>query len=244
MRILIGIDDTDNLNTRGTGFRARGLGDELVNNNFGEIGGISRHQLYVSPQIPYTSHNSSLCIELRTEKCDIEKLVEYCSNFLKVHSAEGSDPGLCICMADKVSKEIMEFGKDAKEKVLTKNMAYDLANKYGIHLSEHGGTGGGIIGSLAGVGLRAWGSDGRFVWLKGIREMEGIYTGEKILNMSGVEKIITKEGAALDYKDFINVGEWFRPVLIDSKPTLIVERSKTLNAKWKIVDREYIKAKY
>ena len=28
------------------------------------VHGISRHQLYVHPDIPYTSHNSSLCLDL------------------------------------------------------------------------------------------------------------------------------------------------------------------------------------
>ena len=48
-----------------------------------------------------------------------------------------------------------------KHRVLTKQAAYQTAEQAGIHLSEHGGTGDGVIGALAGVGLRLSGCDGR-----------------------------------------------------------------------------------
>lgn len=56
MRYLIGIDDTDNLESRGTGFRARQLLQRLAEAGFARPLGITRHQLYVHSDIPYTSH--------------------------------------------------------------------------------------------------------------------------------------------------------------------------------------------
>ncbi len=51
--------------------------------------------------------------------------------------------------------------------LLTKQEAYMLANTTGVHLSENGGTGDGIVGALAGTGLRLDGNDGRFRgWLE------------------------------------------------------------------------------
>ncbi len=53
---LIGIDDTDNLESRGTGFRARQLAQQLQQRGLARLRGVTRHQLFVSPEIPYTSH--------------------------------------------------------------------------------------------------------------------------------------------------------------------------------------------
>ena len=62
--LLIGIDDTDNLETRGTGFRARQLASGLQASALATTHGITRHQLLVDPRIPYTSHNSSACLRV------------------------------------------------------------------------------------------------------------------------------------------------------------------------------------
>lgn len=243
MILYIAIDDTDNLETRGTGYRARCLAELLHKEGFGEITGISRHQLYVNSEIPYTSHNSSLCIGLEAKCFDKEALIKICSEYIEAESAEGSDPGLCIASSDMINKEIIKFGKSAKKVVLTKAAAKLLTQQYDIHLSEHGGTGGGIIGSLAAVGLREGGNDGRYVWLKGIREMQGKYSANEILVNSGVKQIRTEEGEQPEKNDIVDVGDWFRPVLLDGMPTLLVEKNMTEGC-WKILGRESIKAKY
>lgn len=59
-------------------------------------------------------------------------------------------------------KRLIEFGKMAKQAVTNKQAAYDLARETGIHLSEQGGTGDGVIGAIAGIGLRLSGNDGRY----------------------------------------------------------------------------------
>jgi hypothetical protein len=59
MKLLIGIDDTDNLESRGTGYCVRQLANWLSEKNLVVPLGITRHQLLVDPRIPYTSHNSS-----------------------------------------------------------------------------------------------------------------------------------------------------------------------------------------
>ena len=54
MHYLLGIDDTDNLETRGTGHRVRQLAAWLAENKLAKPIGITRHQLLVDPQIPNT----------------------------------------------------------------------------------------------------------------------------------------------------------------------------------------------
>ncbi len=70
MIYLVGIDDTDNLESRGTGFIGRTMGEEISAAGLGICGGVSRHQLLFDPRVPYTSHNSSLCLEIETDKPD------------------------------------------------------------------------------------------------------------------------------------------------------------------------------
>ena len=62
--ILVGIDDTDNLDSRGTGRLARDIAAELEGEF--KVLAVTRHQLLVDPRIPYTSHNSSAAIHLES----------------------------------------------------------------------------------------------------------------------------------------------------------------------------------
>lgn len=58
MQMLVSIDDTDNLESRGTGEIASLLAKLLEEREWGKAQVITRHQLLVHPDIPYTSHNS------------------------------------------------------------------------------------------------------------------------------------------------------------------------------------------
>ena len=102
VRLLIGIDDTDNLESRGTGYRARQLGQRLAGGD-SRVRGISRHQLLVDDRIPYTSHNSAACLELETVSARLDSIAELAREFLQRESAAGSDAGLCVAQADRVT---------------------------------------------------------------------------------------------------------------------------------------------
>ncbi len=82
VRLLIGIDDTDNLESRGTGYRARQLGQRLAGGD-SRVRGISRHQLLVDDRIPYTSHNSAACLELETVSARLDSIAELAREFLQ-----------------------------------------------------------------------------------------------------------------------------------------------------------------
>ncbi|PLX22090.1 MAG: ABC transporter substrate-binding protein, partial [Marinilabiliales bacterium] len=55
MICFVGLDDTDNKDSRGTGFKSRQLGKLIVEKNLGEVESISRHQLFVHEKIAFTS---------------------------------------------------------------------------------------------------------------------------------------------------------------------------------------------
>jgi hypothetical protein len=164
MSILISIDDTDNPDSQGTGRLSQSLSRTIQEKGWGLCSAVTRHQLFVHEDIPYTSHNSAMCFEADIDDAALQPLTDFMQEALEQQSAEGSDPGLCIAVRDRNlgRRQLMAFGQKAKNNVLTKSQAYDLAGELGIHLSEHGGTGDGIIGALAGIGLRLTGNDGRF----------------------------------------------------------------------------------
>lgn len=239
MRYLMGVDDTDNLESRGTGHRVRQLGQHLEAGNLARLVSITRHQLLVDERIPYTSHNSAACLSLEAEK--LEPMLEVSRAFLLRESAPGSDVGLCIIDWPRVSVAVQEFGHSAKRTVLEKSAAVQLAHSEGIHLEELTGTGGGIIGALAAVGLHSGGNDGRFLWLRNLRELEGVVTVAQLKQAVGIEAVQTLAGKELPAEARVDVGEWLRPILRAGKILLLVEANDHDNADWRIADKARIK---
>jgi hypothetical protein len=206
MYFLIGIDDTDNLISGGTGNLARQLLKQIIERKFAQAISISRHQLLVSPEIPYTSHNSSACMMLETSPEVITSLTDSCREFLLQYSEEGSDVGLCIGEWNQVNFIVENFGKQAKEKVLTQGEALSVAQKSGLFLEGLTGTKDGIIGALAAVGLRKTGNDGRFIWLPGLYDLAGVYTASQLYQAVKIDRIQDLEGKEIHENTKIKIG--------------------------------------
>jgi len=152
------------MKTKGTGWLMEQACTEMEERGLGQFSRISRHQLFVHEDVPYTSHNSSMCVEI-TACPSADELVRYMQRYLETRAAHGSDPGLCMIsdtLSEDARQHLVHFGLAAKTTVLNKKLAYALAQQLSIHLTEHGGTGDGVVGALAGVGLRMMGNDGRY----------------------------------------------------------------------------------
>ena len=243
--LLIGIDDTDNLSSRGTGYRARRLAGLLQDGGYAAVDGISRHQLLVSPRIPYTSHNSAACLCLSAVHVRLGALTGFCRDYLLREAADGSDAGLCMAPAGAVGQALQSFGVRAQQEVLSQAHAKALANRCGIYLEGLTGTRDGIIGALAAVGLRQRGQGGRFIWVAGLRERAGqhLRAGE-IAACTGVHAIRSQEGAVPAPHEWVELGPWPRPVLIDGEAILLVEKSdenKRRQSQWRVIDKAAIK---
>jgi hypothetical protein len=234
---LIGIDDTDNLESRGTGYCVRQLAKWLAENELAVPGGITRHQLFVHPDIPYTSHNSSACISIETKNAD--DVWEGSREFLLREAAIGSDVGLCLAQWETILAEVQSFGGRAKIEVLTLAEAQRIASVAGIQCEGLTGTGGGVIGALAGIGLHRAGNDGRFLWLPGLRELNGTYLVKEVIAKGHIERVCTLDYDELPSEEIVHVGEWVRPVLLDGKSTLFIEEQ---NHEWHIISKEQIKS--
>ncbi|MFA7406121.1 MAG: hypothetical protein WC007_19165, partial [Pelobacteraceae bacterium] len=209
MQILISIDDTDNLDSPGTGALASQIAADLESNGWGTSSFITRHQLLVHPDIPYTSHNSSMCFQADIKDECLEQVIRHAAGFLARESAAGSDPGLCVAVIDRLpeSDELLRFGRSAKESVLTKEAAYDLARRTGIHLSEHGGTGQGVIGALAGAGLRLGGNDGRLKGQLNIGAPGTVLDVALLVSRDDVDEVRSLDGATVENRDMVRLGE-------------------------------------
>ncbi len=242
MDFLIGIDDTDNLDSRGTGFRARTLGAALAESGLARLHSITRHQLLVHPDIRYTSHNSSACLLVDADDA-VSVLGGFCRAFLLAESAAGSDAGLCIAARGAADDAVQAFGARAKREVLTPAEATALAVRAGLLLEGLTGDGGGVIGALAAVGLRATGDDGRCLWLPGLRELTGAQTVGDLCRTTGMEAVCTLAGRALGADAVIDLGDWARPVLRAGQLTLYVESAADGAGRWRVAPREVIKAR-
>lgn len=239
MRWLIGIDDTDNLESRGTGHRARQLAQAL--DGLLEVTGITRHQLLVDPRIPYTSHNSSACLTAEGAPAARAEAIALSREFLLKESAPGSDAGLCVAAWEQVTPLIQAWGARAKAEVLVMADALALAAGAGVHLEGLTGTHGGVIGALAAAGLRAAGADGRYLWLRGLRELSGIYTAAQLQAAAWIEVIQTEAGAPVSPDARILVGDWPRPILRGGQAVLLVEEAEHVEYDWRAASKERIK---
>ena len=240
-RFLIGIDDTDNLESRGTGHRARQLAQTLEAAGHITVEGITRHQLLVDPRIPYTSHNSSACLLAEFANEALTEVKGLARDFLQRESAPGSDAGLCVAAWKAVTTEIQTFGQRAKAEVLTQAEAVSLAEHAGIYLEGLTGTGGGILGALAAVGLRVAGNDGRFLWLRGLRELSGIYAARQLCALVKIDSIETEAGLPVPLDAQIDIGDWVRPMMRGGRTVLIVQEADHVEYDWCVAPKERIK---
>jgi hypothetical protein len=242
-RYLVGIDDTDNPVSRGTGHLVRDIGAHLAAAGIAEVHGISRHQLFFDPRIPYTSHNSSLCLDAEIALARLADLTEYCRGYLRAESARDADAGLCIVAWSEVSAAVIAFGRRAKTEIVTQLEARALAVREGILLEGLTGDEGGVIGALAAVGLRKTDNDGRFNWRRGVREVEPLITVEKLLRTTGIDAVESISGRAVKTEDIIDVRPWPRAILAEGRAVLLVEEAgeENGNCNWRLARKDIIK---
>ena len=160
MKLLIGIDDTDDLKGISSVRLLQNIGTELQEKGLGEVSPVTSYQLLLRDDIPCTKDNISACCEWNVNAEDYGKVEKFAAEYIEENCAAGSEPGLCIIKLDDLpevlTKRLSSYGKCAKTMIMRPWEAYKLAESMPelIHLSEHGGAGSGVIGALAGCGLR------------------------------------------------------------------------------------------
>jgi phage tail protein X len=243
--LLISIDDTDDVDSRGTGDIAELLAQGLAAEGLAECGRVTRHQLLVHPDIAYTSHNSSMCFPAAAADDALDAVTSWCMRTLAAESVAAADPGLCVVALERLSQpeRLVAYGREAKQRVIGKDEAYGVARGLGVHLSEHGGTGIGVIGALAGAGLRLSGDDGRF---KGKFRVPGDAAGVarvRDIREYGVDSVRTLTGGVLGDDEPVLVGPECKLVLLAGEAVLLVAPvDGAAAAPWTVVDRRALRS--
>lgn len=221
MRVYVGFDDTDTIDAdRGTGKLARCFEDRLPEGC--RLWGVVRQQLLVDERVPYTSHNSSACVVLELEDPQgLRDIIERAATHIGANFLEGSDPGVCVAAAGAPGlAELADFGRHCTCRVVNQKAA--LAAAAGVHLSAHGGSGDGIIGAAAAVGLTAAGWCGRFIEFGQLREYPDVVQVKDLeecrIQVVSVERDATVPGPA----DMVRTNRWVRPRLMGGRAILLV----------------------
>jgi len=245
LRLLISIDDTDDMDSRGTGDIAELLAQGLADAGLAECGRVTRHQLLVHPDIAYTSHNSSMCFAGAIDDESLDEVTSWCMRTLAAESVTAADPGLCVVALETLLRpeRLVAYGREAKQRVIGKHEAYRVARGLGVHLSEHGGTGIGVIGALAGAGLRLSGDDGRF---KGKFRIPGDESGVarvQDIRGYGVDSVRTPTGDVLGDDEPVLVGPECKLVLLAGEAVLLVVPAEgAAAAPWTVIDRRALRS--
>jgi hypothetical protein len=110
-----------------------------------------------------------------------------------------------------------------------------------VHLEGLTGTGGGVIGALAAAGLRAGGDDGRFLWLPGLRGVQGVFRADQLRERLLLDAIETEQGRPVEAHERVDVGDWPRPLMRRGRSVLLVEETTRDGCDWIVVGRSRIK---
>ena len=225
MTIYVCMDDTDNLHSRGTGRLARAVAAELTKNF--SVRGVTRHQLYFHPDIPYTSHNSCGVIHIESDDQDsLPDIFEIAREEMLNDFIEGSDPGLAVAHQSQILPPLVVYGRDAKDTVLNQGKSRTLARNLGIMLEGLGGTEDGVIGAMAGLGLAFSNNDGRFLQIGTIRDLNGAQTVENLLE-AGIDTIFNIDGRIVTTGEVINEeNKSAKPCPVNRKAILFVEEGR------------------
>lgn len=229
--LVVAIDDTDTEDEGATGKLAELIAKEMAKK--AAVSRITRHQLFVHESIPYTSHNSAMAFTV--SGADIEEIFDIASSILEEKSSCGSDPGLCIIgtIDEREKRKIIEFGRRAKVSVVQKDEALRMAQK--VSLTAHGGSGDGVIGALAGAGLRLSNNDGRFRgWLD---IAEGEAKVKDLLRIKGIDEVRSPHGS-LCGNEIVKIERKVKTVLLNNRSVLLVRMEDNV---WRNLTREELK---
>ena len=242
MRLLICIDDTDSKTSeKGTGAIAEEL-MKLVEDKFGAKTDVETSLKLLAPIAPFFTEevyqyfgDESIHTTLWPEV--YEELIESCYAHLKRESASESDPGLAVADIDVMDTELLiKYGKECKRKVVTIQSAYDTAEKAGIYLNEAGGTGQGVIGAVAGIGLRIWGYDGT---LKGrpekLRQEDYVRVSEICANPL-VDRVVDTAYNDLPGDALVYLDKKPKVILYEGLLTIVVV-SEENSGNWKLLEK-------
>lgn len=220
---LLGIDDTDSTESPQTADLAFNLGKHLEEQDLAKLIHLSCHHLYCdgSPDenMPFTTAS---CLSLEANQGSQRELDLVCREMLLRDSAPGSNAGYVLACWHQFDHEIVFWGKNAKRKRLKREDALQIARRCGLGAAGILGSGIGVIGALAAVGLRFEGNDGWINWMPGLQDLRGIYTQVQLAQFIRFDKIESQRHSHPALDDRILFNKPVKPLLVDGKVLLPV----------------------
>lgn len=217
-QILIGLDDTDAPGARNSTARlARMLGEHFSSRHdfIGSIG----HRL--CPEIAATTNNKASCVILRAEAAPAAVLAE-ARDFLAQAAAPAAPFGLVVARLDQIDNRLKQFGRRASASVAT----LDEARAVLAALPHFGaGSGRGLIGAAAALGLTAEGWSGR--WLEragGLRQVERALTVAELTAAGVIAVSLETDAEVPKPADYVDTHGWLRPQLLGGRAVLPLRR--------------------
>jgi tRNA(Ile2) C34 agmatinyltransferase TiaS len=217
MQYIIGLDDTDNLESRGTGHLARMMAEVLAQDF--HVHGVTRHQLLQDERVPMTAKNSCAAILFEGDAYPLDEIALFARKVMLDDYQPGSDPGLCV--ASTVPANVIAYARRARREFLYQQEPRDLAAAHEIYLEGLGGSQDGVIGALAAVGLAASSEDGRYVQIGSIRDLEGLLPIKDVL-AAGITSVKTLDGEPVT--EGLVLTDKMRPARRGGQAILFVER--------------------
>lgn len=237
-QFIIGLDDTDAEGSRGTGDVARALAAHIEAEGWGTSLGVTRHELMRSDKIKDTGHNFCYALTIATDRSVLD-LEDALVSYLRKEAAKGSDPGLAIMGRHADLPHALAFGRRCQTEIMRLDWAQTFANESNVALRGLGRDRRGTVGALAAAGLRSGGGDGRFIDLRGIRELEGIVTAGQMRERTAIDQIISEAGEPIDRDDRIETFGWIRPRLEGGKSVVRCSQSPDDRRLWRPLDRTW-----
>ncbi|MGI5879538.1 MAG: hypothetical protein ACOX6L_02935 [Syntrophomonadaceae bacterium] len=235
MQIIVAIDDSRRIDGGGGGENASLLAEVINERHWGVSSRPSRHRLYPHPETGYRRHNTARSFSADIVEEALPEFIEYACNIIKDNSVPDSNTGLVIIIPEKLEEpdKLISFAYQAKESIVTKNEAMLMENKDGIYIFPLCGDGKGVIGALAGAGLRITGNDGQFRGKLKLGNGEGyIATVQEIIAKTYVEQVKNMDFEILDENETVRMGEKVKVVLLDNKYTLMVYPTELEYPRW------------
>lgn len=235
MKICVAIDDSRQLDGAKAGETASILTKFIEENGWGKSAIPSRHRLYSNPATGCKKHNTARSFSADIGEQYLEEFIAYACNLIKSTGSADSNAGLAVIVPEQMenTEGLIDYAYRVKEELVGRNEALELSRNPGIYLYALSGSGQGIIGALAGAGLRLTGNDGQFRGKLHIGSGENyIATVKEIVDASYVEQVKNMDFEKIDDDEHVRMGEKVKIVLLDNRYTLMVFPTDIENPKW------------
>ena len=168
-----------------------------------------------------------MCFEAWLTESQKQSVLDFALRLLERKSAPSAEPGIAAAFEKDIlsAQELISFGKSAKEIFLSTERAFETARKQNVFLKELKSGARGVIGALAGIGLRLSGNDGK---IRGKFELkESNLSVAELLRLNFIEAVADKNLKPLSPNERVNLIGALKPVFLDFKATLLVKKESS-----------------